>query len=95
MTAASDPTLQCRVFGSCRQSELYVYLRADLEPDSLPATLTARTGSLREVMTLDLHAQRPLARVNVAQVMQSLRERGYFVQLPPDGQLHTRLHDGD
>lgn len=95
MEAAAGPTLRCRVLASSRQSELYVYLRADLEPDSLPDTLTARTGTLREVMTLALHTQKPLARVDVEQVMRALRERGYFVQLPPNGQLHTRVHHGD
>jgi uncharacterized protein len=95
MESAAGPTLGCRVLASSRQSELYVYLRADLEPDCLPDTLTARTGALREVMTLDLHVQRPLARVDVEQVMRALCERGYFIQLPPNGQLHTRLYDGD
>jgi uncharacterized protein YcgL (UPF0745 family) len=93
MTAS--PSISCRIYRSTRQPEMYIYLRADLRLDSLPEPLAQRSGKLIEVMTLELHAERRLARVDVQQVMSALQARGYFVQLPPDGLMHANLDDGD
>lgn len=85
--------MECRVYRCRRQAELYLYLRADLPPEALPDALRQRTGSLNEVMQLRL--DRPLARVDVAQVRRALASEGYFLQLPPGGQLEGHLHFGE
>lgn len=87
--------LLCRVFRCSRQPELYLYLRDDLRPDALPEALTARSGQLTEIMQLELHAGRRLARVDVQRVLVALAATGYFLQLPPQDALVGLLHDGD
>ena len=74
---------------------MYLYLREDLAPDDIPAALRERLGRLTQVMELELHPQRKLARVDVEQVMQSLQKDGFFLQMPPAGQINPALHFGD
>lgn len=85
--------MNCRVYRSRRQAELYVYLREDLGPETLPEALRQRLGPLIEVMALRL--DRPLARVDVRQVRTALADEGYFLQLPPAGGIQAHLVQGD
>ncbi|HKY91170.1 MAG TPA: YcgL domain-containing protein [Nevskiaceae bacterium] len=85
----------CRIYRCSRQDELYLYLRADLDPAALPAPLLKKAGRLTEVMTLDLEPSRKLARVDAAKVLEGLQRHGWYLQLPPDGQLNAHLKDGD
>ncbi len=89
--------INCVVYRCRRQPEMYLYLRADLDPegDTLPAGLRERTGRLEEVMRLELHPQRRLARVDVARVLAALADSGWFLQLPPPELMANRLHFGD
>lgn len=87
--------MQCQIYRCSRQTEMYLYLRTDVSPDSLPEPLLKRLGQLSEVMSLQLTPQRPLARVDVNAVIAQLHERGYFLQMPPDGLVQAHLHMGD
>lgn len=85
----------CVVYRCGRQDQMYLYLRADLKPEELPEALRRLTGKLTEAMRLGLSADRKLARVDVAQVLEKLAEPGYYIQMPPDGLLKANLHFGD
>jgi uncharacterized protein YcgL (UPF0745 family) len=74
---------------------MYIYLRQDLGEEDIPEHLRERLGELSVVMQLDLHEQRPLARVQVKEVIKGLRSDGFFLQMPPAGHLNARLHFGD
>lgn len=88
-------TTRCTVFRCSRQSEMYLYVRADLQPDQLPEALRKLTGQLHRVMDLELGPERKLARVETARVVASLQGSGYFLQMPPNGVLEAHLHFGD
>ncbi len=87
--------MDCRVFRCARQEEMYLYLRADLEPDELPPTLSKQLGVLSEVLSLELTEERKLARADAALVIAQLRSQGYYLQLPPGGLLNAHLYAGD
>lgn len=87
--------IQCRVYRCSKQDEMYIYLRQDFPEEEIPETLRSRLGRLTEVMQLELTPSRKLARVDVAEVMSTLQQEGFFLQMPPAGQLNTRLHFGD
>ncbi len=55
---------------------------SDLE--NLPEALLMLTGKLEQAMELDLTPERKLARADVVEVMQSLEEKGFYLQIPPD-----------
>ena len=73
----------CKVFRSDKKSETYLYLTEDSEFSDLPSNLQQRFGEPAFVMSLELSAERELARVDVKKVLHSLQEHGYFLQLPP------------
>jgi uncharacterized protein YcgL (UPF0745 family) len=82
----SEPNdrLPCWIYKSPRKQEMYLYLAEEDGFDELPEALTSRFGKPEFVMELELHADRPLARENVTQVMANLRERGFHLQMPPE-----------
>lgn len=92
---APDRPIPCTIYRGSRQADLYLYLRDGIEPATLPEALRARLGSLTQVMQLDLTPQRKLARVDVLGVMRQLGTQGWFLQLPPDGQIAANLYFGD
>lgn len=87
-------SIECVVYRCSKQQDMYVYLRADLTPADLPEPLLARTGSLSQVMLLELRPERRLARVDVLRVIQELGSTGYFLQLPPKGAVNAKLNFG-
>ena len=83
------------IYRCSKQQEMYLYTRADFKIETLPQALCTRMGALAQVMTLSLHPQRKLARVDVLRVIEKLQQDGYFLQLPPDGQIAGNLYYGD
>ena len=69
---------------------LYVPYQADEQAllNNLPEGLQKLTGRLQKVMELELSADRPLARARVTEVMGALAEKGFYLQMPPQDQLH-------
>lgn len=73
----------CRVYRSDKKAETYLYLADSCQFEDLPPELQQRFGAPSFVMRLDLSSARKLARVDVDQVISSLDEQGYYLQLPP------------
>lgn len=90
----SSAKIPCAVYRCSKQVEMYLYLRPDLKPESLPAELLKRMGQLTHVMDIDL-SQRKLARVDAAKVAEKLGESGYYIQMPPNGHITGHLYFGD
>ncbi len=75
--------MHCQIFRSQKKDETYLFLVADLPFEELPEDLRATFGEPVFVMSLKLSAKSKLARVETQSVLESLREQGYFLQLPP------------
>jgi uncharacterized protein YcgL (UPF0745 family) len=75
--------LNCWIYRSSRKDEMYLYLAAEDGFDAVPQSLLKLFGEPVPVMELALNAGRRLAREDVVQVMQNLRERGFHLQMPP------------
>lgn len=65
---------------------LYVPYKEDADAllENLPLALLKLTGNLEMVMELDLTLDRKLARVNATDVIAALREKGFYLQSPPN-----------
>lgn len=85
----------CVVYRCSKQQEMYLYLRAGLAPETLPEPLLVRTGRLTEVMQIELSPQRRLARVDVNRVIEQLAGPGFYLQMPPNGQIQAQLNEGE
>jgi len=73
----------CQVVKSPRHDEMYLYLDKGQGMAPVPEALKQRFGTPIPVMTLLLRPERPLARVDVTRVMASIREQGFYLQMPP------------
>ncbi|MEJ2315638.1 MAG: YcgL domain-containing protein [Gammaproteobacteria bacterium] len=88
-----DNTIPCWIFKSARKQEMYLYLAQEDGYDDLPEMLRQHFGKALFVMQLDLQPGRPLARADVAIVMNALEEQGYYLQMPP--KLEPEMNYGE
>jgi len=75
--------MHCQIFRSQKRDETYLFLAADQPFEELPEDLRTTFGEPVLVMSLKLSSKSKLARVETQSVLESLRMRGYFLQLPP------------
>ena len=75
--------IKCNVYKSERKANTYLYLKADVKQDELPEGLTELLGKLTQFLSLALHPDSKLAQANIAEVLNSLQEQGYYLQMPP------------
>ena len=80
---ADDKVVPCWIYRSDKKLETYLYLAAENGTDVVPDALLRAMLPLELVMQLDLHAERKLARADVEQVMRELKDRGFYLQMPP------------
>ena len=71
------------VFKSAKKNDFYLFLRADVEFESLPKELRQSFGTPIFVMDLIIDEHRNLPRADPLQVLSSLEERGFYLQFPP------------
>jgi uncharacterized protein YcgL (UPF0745 family) len=84
MSQTPQNTIDCIVYRSRIKDGMYLYLAANKPYTELPDNVLQGMGrEPEEAMRLTLTAERKLARVDVAQVMDNLRERGFHLQMPP------------
>lgn len=76
-------TLVCQIYKSSRKAEMYLYVEKERGLEDVPEALLDQFGEPEEVMVLALTAQRKLARVSAAEVVEAIQTQGYFLQMPP------------
>lgn len=88
--------MKCDIYRSEKKEGMYLYVP---HPDEcaadaprgvavLPAGLQMAFGRATWVMTLEITESRQLARASGQQVLQSITDKGYFLQLPPEGLIN-------
>jgi uncharacterized protein YcgL (UPF0745 family) len=83
----------CFIYKSLKKEELYLYVDKKDDFSALPEALLNSVGRLQFVMELELTPERKLAREDSVKVLNSLQEKGFFVQLPPSDLLvKSTLH---
>lgn len=92
MNSQSDH-INCWIYKSSRKEEMYLYLADENGLDEIPEALKQSFGETVFVMELELSAQRQLARADIEAVIQSLKEEGFYLQMPP--KLDPDLYFGD
>jgi hypothetical protein len=72
---------------------MYLYLREEDAFNLLPDGLMERFGRATLIMELELHGDRQLARADVAEVRSSLKQQGFYLQMPPN--IEVELYDAE
>ncbi|CAA9892069.1 YcgL domain-containing protein B0F88_107153 [Candidatus Methylobacter favarea] len=75
--------MQCFIYKSLKKEYLYLYIDKKDDFSRVPDLLFNSLGKLEFVMELELFPERKLAREDAGKVIQSLKEKGFFVQMPP------------
>lgn len=75
--------MQCYVYKSLKKDLLFLYIDKKDDFSCVPAELIQSFGVLEFVLELELTPERKLAKEDSKQVLASLQEKGFFVQLPP------------
>jgi uncharacterized protein YcgL (UPF0745 family) len=81
---------QVKIYRSARHRDMYLYVDFDEDLQRVPQALLARFGVPIAAMTLELEAERKLARADAATVLRSIEEAGYYLQMPPS--VEARSH---
>ncbi len=72
-----------QVFRSSRREEMYLYVDKARGLEGVPEPLMTRFGEAQPVMSLLLEPARKLARADAAEVLASIEEHGFYLQMPP------------
>ena len=75
--------MKCVVYKGARKSDAYLFLKCDSDISQVPSDLLEVLGTLEKVMDLELSLDQTLARADPDTVRQQLRDKGFYLQLPP------------
>ena len=75
--------MKCVVYKGVRKSEAYLFVKRDYDISKVPSDLLEALGTLEKVMNLELSPGQTLARADPDTVRQQLRDKGFYLQLPP------------
>ncbi len=84
--------MQCFIYRSERKSGTYLFVPKKDELSHIPAPLMDLLGSLTYSFEFNLHPDKPLMQSDTRYVIQQLREKGYYVQLPPGKAKKEKLN---
>lgn len=73
----------CEVFKSPRKDEMYLYVDKREGLKRVPEELLEIFGTPKSAMTLLVTEDKKLARADAAEVLRDLREKGFYLQMPP------------
>ena len=73
----------CEVFKSSRKDEMYLYIDKRQGLVDVPELLLETIGKPVPVFTMLLTADKKLSRVNAADVVAGIKEKGFYLQMPP------------
>lgn len=76
--------MHCAIYKGHKRIDHYLYVEREDDFSRVPETLLNLLGNLELVMTLELSQDRTLAQADINQVRKSLRDQGYYFQMPPN-----------
>lgn len=73
----------CNIYRSAKVAEMYLYVDLRDGLAKVPESLLAQFGPPQLVTKLALSPERKLARADVNKVIESIDEKGFYLQMPP------------
>lgn len=80
------------IYKSPKKQETYLYLTKRDDFNSIPQALLETFGKPVFVMLIKLDEQRGLALADIAKVKAELKEKGFYLQLPPPSENLLNQH---
>ncbi len=79
--------MKCFVYKSVKKVDSYIYIDQKDNFSNVPEKLLLLFGTPQFTLEFDLTEDRKLAMADAKQVMQSIHEQGYYLQMPPKNNL--------
>ena len=79
--------MKCYVYKSVKKADSYIFLDQKDNFSNIPEKLLLLFGAPQFTLEFDLTEDRKLALADATQVMQSIKEQGYYLQMPPKNNL--------
>lgn len=76
--------LNLSAYRSPKKQELYLFIEQGKALESLPPELLVMFGTPEHIFNFEITPQRKLARENAEEVIASIKNKGYFLQMPPN-----------
>lgn len=73
----------CSVYRSPKKEGMYLYVEKAKGLDDVPEALLQQFGKPEHAMVLVLQPEKKLARVDALAVLESLKDKGFYLQMPP------------
>lgn len=73
----------CFIYKSLKTDYLYLYVADKDDFSAVPRALLNTLGKMEFVMDLELNPERKLAREDTGKIIEDLKDKGFFLQLPP------------
>lgn len=83
-------TINCDIYRSGKKPDMYLYVKQGTDLETLPPALLKQFGRAELALQLALTPERRLARANTEQVLKSLDEQGFYLQLPPQADAYMQ-----
>lgn len=80
--------IECTIYKSLKKDETYVFVPTEMKLSDLPDELKNVLGKTEKVMTLNITAEKKLARCTGTEIMKSIIEQGFHLQMPENSQLN-------
>lgn len=80
-----------QIFRSKKEEGMYLYVKKEEALTRVPEELMKLFGRAEPAMVLVLTPERKLAHADVTKVIESLNEKGYYLQLPPRDQVDQEM----
>ncbi len=79
--------MKCFVYKSNKKADSYIYISKKDNFEAIPEQLLLIFGAPEFALEFELTEDRKLASVEAKQVLESLNEHGYYLQMPPKNNL--------
>lgn len=73
----------CSIYKSPRKDEMYLYVDKKDLLKRVPEALVEMFGKPFHLMDMPIKPGRKLARVDVEKMLQGIKEKGFYLQMPP------------
>ena len=81
--------IECTVYKSLKKDETYVFIPMTTQLSALPDELKKVLGETEKVMSLTLTPEKKMARGTGADVIKSIEQQGFHLQMPEKPHLNA------
>jgi uncharacterized protein YcgL (UPF0745 family) len=76
--------MECNIYKGKRKQDHYLFMPVTMSLDDMPGSILQMLGEMELVMKMDITGQSVLAQSDPQAVLDTIREKGFYIQLPSD-----------